>query len=501
MPDVTLVDTTLRDGQQSLWAGRMRAEAMLPALSDLDAAGFDSMEFSVPTVQFPRAVKELKENPWDWLTLGSRKVSTTPLRLHGSAKSVFTTVPTSVQALFLDRIAALGITTTRTSDYWNDYSELGKTVDLMSAHNIRTVVNLIYSVSPRHTVEYYAQKTREAVALNPLRICFKDVGGLLTPERARAVLPVIVANADRVPLEFHVHCSNGFGPYIALLAVEFGIHILHTAIPPLADGQSQPSVFDIVDNLRERGVPVAVDIEPLKRVRDHFTFVAQHENLPTGTPASYDERAYRHQVPGGMISNLSFQLAEIGMQDRLPDTIVEVEQVRADLGFPIMVTPLAQFVGSQAALNIITGKRYETVTDEVIQYALGQWGREAVDVMDPSVRDLILERPRTAEFEDRVTSEPTLDQMRERFGGGISDEELITCIFAGVGTYPSDLRPSPDPGQGYQAYRNSHRPLLEMLRRFAANTDIKKFSYAAGTTRISATRRGAVRSGRSPDAG
>ncbi len=140
---------------------------MLPALPDLDAAGFDGMEFSVPTVQFPRAVQDLKENPWDWLDLGARRVSLTPLRLHGSARSVFTEVPRAVQDLFLRRIADLGITTTRASDPWNDYSRLRGTVEMMSGHGIRTVVNLIYSVSPRHTAEYYARKTREAVALEP----------------------------------------------------------------------------------------------------------------------------------------------------------------------------------------------------------------------------------------------------------------------------------------------------------------------------------------------
>jgi oxaloacetate decarboxylase alpha subunit len=489
MDDVRLVDTTLRDGQQSLWAGRMRTEAMLPALADLDAAGFEGMEFSVPTVQFPRSVKELKENPWDWLKLGTAKVSRTPLRLHGSAKSVFTDVPRCIQDLFLERIHALGITTARTSDYWNDYAELGKTVDILDSHGIRTVVNLIYSVSPRHTVDYYARKTREAAALKPLRICFKDVGGLLTPESAREIMPVVVANAGDVPLEFHVHCTNGFGPYVALLAVEFGIRILHTAVPPLADGQSQPSVFEVVDNLRERGVPVAVDTAPLQRVRDHLNRVAEIEGLPVGTRMSFDERAYRHQVPGGMISNLQFQLSQIGRQDQLEATVQEVERVRAELGYPIMVTPLAQFVGSQAALNVITGKRYETVTDEIIQYAWGQWGNEAVDVMDPAIREKVLDRPRAAELQVQDDSEPDLDEVRRRFGGSISDEDLIMCVLSGVGGVPDDLRPSPAADMGYDDYRAAHRPLLELLRTFAAGKDIKRFSYISGTTRITAARK------------
>jgi oxaloacetate decarboxylase alpha subunit len=487
--EVRFVDTTLRDGQQSLWAGRMRAEAMLPTLDDLDHAGFEGIEFSVPTVQFPRAVKELKENPWDWLKLGTRRISRTPLRLHGSAKSAFTEVPGSVQELFLEKLAALGITTTRTSDYWNDYSQLGKTVALMSQHGIRTVANLIYSVSPRHTVEYYARKTREAAAMKPFRICFKDVGGLLTPEAAREVMPVVVANAAGIPLEFHAHCSNGFGPYVTLIAVEHGIRIVHTAVPPLADGQSQPSVFDVVDNLRERGIAVALDAEPLQRVRDHLTRVAEVEGLPIGKPAQYEERAYRHQVPGGMISNLQFQLSQIGMADRLSGTVLEVERVRAELGFPIMVTPLAQFVGSQAALNVITGKRYEAVTDEVIKYSLGQFGAEAVEVMDPDVRQRILDRPRAEQLAERETSEPSLDEVRQRFGGSISDEDLVMCVLSGSGGVPTDLRPAPAADLSYADYRDAHRPLLELLRKIADSGQVKRFEYSRGGTQVVAERR------------
>jgi oxaloacetate decarboxylase alpha subunit len=165
-----------------------------------------------------------------------------------------------------------------------------------------------------------------------------------------------------------------------------------------------------------------------------------------------------------------------------------VERVRAELGYPIMVTPLAQFVGSQAALNVITGTRYGTVTDEVIQYALGQWGAEAVEVMDPSVREKILDRPRAAELADRKVSEPTLEEVRRRFGGDLSDEELIACVLAGAGSMPRDLRPPPDPDLDYQGYRSAHRPLLELLRNVASDGEVKRFTYAHGGTRVSVSR-------------
>jgi oxaloacetate decarboxylase alpha subunit len=481
--EIRLIDTTLRDGQQSLWACRMRTEAMLPALADLDAAGFEAIEFAVPTAQFPRAVRDLKEDPWDWLRLGTSRVQRTPLRLHGGARSTFTHVPRSVQELFLERLAGLGITTTRTSNSWNNYDVLEKNVTTLAKFGIKTVVNLIYSVSPLHTVEYYARKTREAVKLDPYRICFKDVGGLLTPESARELLPVIVQNAGGVPLEFHAHCSNGLAPYVALIAAEHGIGFVHTAIPPLADGSSQPSVFTMVSNLRARGFTVNVDTQALERVSEHFFRVAEAEDLPVGKPVVYDELLYKHQVPGGMISHMRYQLGQLGLEHRLDEALEEVPRVREELGFPIMVTPLSQFVGSQAALNVVTGQRYATVTDEIIEYAHGHWGREAVEQMDPEVREKILDRPRGRELRVKEVDEPSLEEVRGRFGGNVSDEEIITRTFAGVGAGPLDLRPV-NPDVSYDDFTSSRRSFMDLLQEAADDSNVRRFEYARGTSRV-----------------
>jgi oxaloacetate decarboxylase alpha subunit len=483
MPEVHLIDTTLRDGNQSLWACRMRTEAMLPMLPDLDSAGFDAMEFSVPTAQFPRAVRDLKEDPWDWLRLGTARVHRTPLRLHGGVRSTFTHVPRSIQSLFLGKLAELGFTTTRTSNSWNNYDVLGKNMDTLAEHGIKTVVNLIYSVSPRHTVEYYARKTREAVALNLYRLCFKDVGGLLTPEAARELFPVIVANAGDTPLEFHAHCSNGLAPYISLIAAEHGFTYIHSAVPPLADGSSQPNVFSMVSNLRARGFSVGVDTAPLERVSEHLFRVARAENLPVGQPLSYDERLYRHQVPGGMISHMRFQLGQLGLADRIDEALEEAERVRADLGYPIMVTPLSQFVGSQAALNVVANERYATVSDEIIQYALGQWGAEAVTEMDQEIRERILDRPRTRELTDPPADEPSLDELRARFGGNISDEDLITRVFTGVGAGDLGLKRA-NPNVTYADYGGSGASLPDVLQRALTDASVRRFEFGQGTRRV-----------------
>lgn len=487
--EIKLVDTTIRDGHQSLWACRMRAEAMLPAMPDLDGAGFDSIEFTVPSSQFSRAVRDLRENPWDWLRLGAARAHDTPLRLHGNATSPFIKVPRSVEELLLEKLVGLGIKTTRISDPWNDFTQLSDRLALFATHDMAVVVNVIYSESPRHTLEHFAAKTREAAWLRPYRICFKDVGGLLTPETAKRIFPVIVDNADGIPLEFHGHCSNGFAPYVVLMAAEAGIHIIHTAVPPLADDWSLPSVFSVARNLRARGFCVNVDTDPLERVMAHFMRVAHIEGMPVGMPRVYDESLYRHQVPGGMISNLRFQLGQLGLEHRLPEALDEAATVRKDFGYPIMVTPLSQFVGSQAALNVISGSRYGSVTDEVIEYALGRWGPEAVAQMDPDVRQRILDGPRAAEIEARgATTEASLDDVRSGFPKGTSDEDMILRVVSGVGKEPLDLKPGPKPDFSYEDYRNAHGGVIAMVERVAQDSNVKALDYSDSRSEVSIRR-------------
>ncbi len=393
MSEVHFIDTTLRDGQQSLWALGMRTGTMLAVAEAMDRAGFESLEFFCSTM-IKKYVREQKQNPWEWVREGTKCFRRTRLRLHGGmhGSGTFVKLPPAVMKLFVERAVAYGITLTRTSTSWNDFPG----------------------------------------AIRPYRICFKDVGGLLTPERARALIPVILENAGDVPVEFHGHCNNGLGPLCYLEAVKLGIQTLHTAVPPLANGSSQPSIFNIAKNLRALGYTPIINEEELKPVEEHFTAVAKRDEFPIGKPFAYDQSHYLHQVPGGMISNLRHQLRVVGMEDKLQATLEEAARVRAELGYPIMVTPLSQFVGSQAAINVIVGERYKEVTDQVIQYALGLWGKEAPDLMDPDVKDKILSRSRAKEWERWAPSDPSLEEVRSRFGGpSISDDDLLLRVYAG----------------------------------------------------------------------
>jgi len=378
-------------------------------------------------------VRELKENPWTWVCEGVKRFRQTRLRNHGGlhGSGAMEKLPHAAMKLLAERLVCYGITLTRTSNCWNDFDELRDEVRDLRGIGMDTIVNLIYSVSPRHTDEYYAKKTRDAAAINPYRICFKDVGGLLTPERARTLIPAILRNAGAVPVEYHAHCNNGLATLCYLEAVKHGITALHTAVPPLANGSSQPSIANVARNLRALGYTPVVNDDEVKPVEEHFCAVAKREGLAIGRPLVYDASQYSHQVPGGVISNLRHRRHVIGKEDKLPETLEEAARVRADFGYPIMVTPLSQFVVSQAAINVIVGERYKEVTDQVIQLALGIWGREAPEIMDPEVKDKVLNRRRAKEWQNWTPSDLSLDQVRQKLGVTVSDEELLLRVYAG----------------------------------------------------------------------
>jgi oxaloacetate decarboxylase alpha subunit len=482
MEDIRIVDTTLRDGNTSLWAHNMTTGMMHPVLRHMDQAGFDSMEFFV-SGRFKKVVREQRDNPWDWVRYGQKEIKNTRLRYHGGLSSGFTLTPACIPRLIIERVVHYGITLTRLSDPWNDYAALKKEVAELKTLGMESVVNIIYSISPRHTDEYYASKTREAAAMKPYRLCFKDVGGMLTPDRATTLSRIVLDNAGDIPVEFHAHCNNGLAPFNVLEVVKQGIRIIHTSVPPLANGSAQPSIFNVARNLHALGYRPLVNEKLLEPVEQHFRRVAQEEGLPVGVPREYDESWYRHQVPGGMISNLRHQLKMLGKEDQMPAVLEEIVQVRAELGYPIMVTPLAQFVGSQAAINVITGDRYREVTDQVIQYALGLWGKEGALFMDSDVREKILNRPRARELEKFEVPQLSLEEVRKQYGGpSLSDEELLLRFYAGP-EFVDALKTAPP----RKEYLDARKPLVKLVeellnRRHAGHISIRgeEFTLSAG---------------------
>lgn len=435
MADIQIIDTTLRDGAQSLWANRLSTGMMLAVIEHLDRAGFESMEFGYgPGV---RAVQELDEDPSAWLRLGAPKAKRTPLRWIGAvggqhAGRKVEKTPSCVQELRCRMFLEQGISITRASDPWNNYERLGEQVRTTQALGMRTIANLIYTISPRHTDEYFIEKAKEAASTRPYRVCFKDVGGILTPERARDLVPELLKAIGDVPLEFHGHCSTGMGTACVVTVAECGVKYIHTGVPPLAEGNAQPSVFSAIENLRELGFDVAIDPEPLRQASAILYEIARRSRYPVGAPVALDIRQYRHQIPGGMIANLAFQLKQVGHEEKLSDALTEVARVRAELGYPIMVTPLSQFVGAQALINVITGKRYVSVSDEIIRYAQGYYGEEAISVMDSGLREAVLNSRRAEQLvDDDGDAEESLEEVRLRYGD-VTLEELPYVISYGV---------------------------------------------------------------------
>jgi oxaloacetate decarboxylase alpha subunit len=422
---IKFVDTTIRDGHQSLWAENMTTGMMLPVAERMDRAGFDAIEL-ISSSHLKKCVRELKEDPWARVRLMSQRITHTPLRLNAGRFSAFDITPKSMYRLFMERMAANGIREARISEEWNDLEGWKWKTQVAKDVGINPVVNLIYSVSPKHTDDYFAQRTRDAASLKVNRLCLKDPGGLLTPERVKTLVPIIFQNANGIPVELHTHCTTGLGPLCCLEAVKLGIKIVNTALPPLADGSSNPSLFNVAKNLRALGYKSLIDEELLKPVSDHFTYIAKREGFPIGAPVEYDYSQYQHQVPGGMISNLRHQLRKVGMEQKIDQALEETMRVRAELGYPIMVTPLSQFVGSQAAINVIVGQRYKEVTDQIIQYALGYWGGEGAELMDADIKEKILNRPRAKEWAEWQPPEPTVQEIRKKMNAErVSDEELL----------------------------------------------------------------------------
>ena len=425
MEKIEFVDVTLRDGHQSLWAERMTTGMMLPVAERLDDAGFDAIELLSPS-HLGKCVRDLREDPFERIRLVARRVRKTPLRVNAGGLNVFGSDQPAMLELFWRLMAAAGIRQARISDSWNDPSVWKLRVSAARKAGIAPIINITYSISPRHTDDYYAERTRQAVLLAPYRLCLKDPGGLLTPERTRTLVPVMLGHSGGVPIEFHTHCSTGLGPLCCLEAVQQGIRIVNTAIPPLVDDASLPSVFDVAGNLRTLGYATGMDEQSLRVVERHFTTIARREGLPMGAPVAYDYAQYVHQVPGGMISNLRHQLREVGAESRLPAALDETVRVRADFGYPIMVTPLSQFVGSQAAVNVIVGERYKEVTDQTIRYALGHFGGDVAALMDPEVREKILDRPRAHALAAIERPDLSLEDIRSDLGAaGLSDEDLL----------------------------------------------------------------------------
>ncbi len=275
------------------------------------------------------------------------------------------------------------------------------------------------------------------------------------------LIPALIKNKGNLCLELHSHCTTGLAPLVYLDAIKLGIDTVFTAVPPLANGSSQPSVLNISTNLRYLGYAPAINDGVLGRVSQHLNNIAKREGLPIGQPLEYDGYQYIHQVPGGVISNLKHQLGKLRMENRLDDVLAETVRVREDLGYPIMVTPFSQYVVSQASMNVMLGERYKQVLDNVIEIALGHFGKESSDAIEPDIKDLVLSIPRAKELAAQQAVEPSLKEVREKMGATtVSDEEFLLRYIVRENSEIEAMRASGP----IKEYSTDGHPLALLLR-------------------------------------
>lgn len=430
-PRIGYVDVTLRDGHQSLWATRMTNEMILPFVPRMDEMGFDWINLEGGAV-FDVCVRFLREDPWERMRLVAERTRLTPVDIMTRGQSLFTFrfYADDVVELTIRRIAANGMSRVTIYDALNDVRNLALSVSTAKQEGLYVCAGLVYTVSPVHTDAYYQEVARQLLALGVDSVLLKDPAGLLVPDRVRTLVPALKTAIGAVPLELHSHSLSGMAEPCYLDAAGLGVDVLHTASHPLASGASLPPTEYCVRHLSKMGIGGAVSLADLREMEDYFTGVAHRHGFPPAVPHRYDPDLYRHQVPGGMVSNLRTDLVRMGMEHRLQEILEEAAQVRVDLGYPILVSPFAQFIVTQAMLNVLQGQRYKTIPNEVLLYLLGGYGRLPGEPL-PELLDRAVDTAGYEPVETRPGERiaPALPALRRERGPFDSDDDLLLAAF------------------------------------------------------------------------
>lgn len=428
MTDVRLVDVSLRDGNQSLWgAVGVKTATMERVCPAIDRVGYRALEL-LSSTQLAVAVRFHREDPWARIDAARRAARHTPLGFLTTGKRFisFSRTPANLFQLAFDLLRRHGVTRMWIIDPMHDMAAAKETAEMARRAGFdEVVVGICYTISPVHTDDYFADRVAELDDCEAIdSIYLKDPAGLLTPSRLESLVPHMSRRLKRLRIdELHTHCNTGLAPITLLAAADMGISTLHCALPPLANGSSHTSAPKLVANLRARGHRVDVDVDAMEEASAILRREARLRRLPSGTLQEYDEAYYHHTLPGGVISTTRRQLAEMGKVELMPAVIEESMRVRADLGWPIVMTPFAQYIVTQAALNVIAGERYRQLSDEVVDMLMGDWGAMPGEV-DGKLLDRAHDTPR-ARNRHQDPPAPSLDELRSRFGRGLSDEDLL----------------------------------------------------------------------------
>lgn len=439
-----ITETVLRDAHQSLLATRMRTEDMLPILEKLDRVGYWSVEMWGGAT-FDSCMRFLREDPWDRLRLIRRAMPNTRLQMLMRGQNIvgYKHYPDDLVRAFVQRTAHYGMDVFRIFDALNDIRNMKVAIESVLETGKIAEGAISYTVSPFHTIERYVEFAKELAALGCQQICIKDMAGLLDPQTA-AKLVRAIKEALPLPVHVHSHATSGMSEVSYLKAVEAGADIIDTAISALAGGTSQPPTESIVATFQGSPFDTGLDLSLLSEIAEYFRAVrekyAHFESKFTGI----DPRVLRFQIPGGMISNLANQLREQGALDRIEEVLEEVPRVRAEMGFPPLVTPTSQIVGTQAVLNVLSGERYQNFSLEARNLLLGKYGMcpaQTDDALRQRAEELNKQPPITARPADLL--EPILDLSREAVkdkGGDLEDDAISYALFPQIALQYFDER-------------------------------------------------------------
>lgn len=420
---VRITETIFRDAHQSLWATRMKTEDMMAVAEAIDEVGYHSLE-AWGGATFDSCLRFLKEDPWVRLRRLKTVIRKTPLQmlLRGQNILGYKHYPDDVVREFCKRAVDNGIGIIRVFDAVNDIRNMETAIKASKEAGAHVQGTVVYTISPVHNIEAYVKLAKELKELGCDSICIKDMAGLLKPYEAEKLVKEL-KQAINLPLQLHAHYTSGLASMTYLKAVEAGVDVIDTAISALALGSSQPPTESIVAAFQGTPYDTGLDLNKIAPINQHFKEVKKQYQSVTA-PVEVDTAVLSYQIPGGMISNLRNQLAGQNAANRYEEVLAEVPKVREELGFPPLVTPTSQMVGTQAVLNVLTGKRYSVVPKEIKDYVRGMYGRPPAPI-DPEVRKLIIgdEEPVTHRPADDL--EPMLDQARKEIMPYYQQEEDV----------------------------------------------------------------------------
>jgi pyruvate carboxylase subunit B len=427
---VLITDVALRDGHQSLLATRMRTEDMLPIAQKLDAVGYWSLEVWGGAT-FDTCLRFLKEDPWERLRALRAAMPNTKLQmlLRGQNLVGYRHYADDVVERFIERSATNGIDVFRIFDALNDVRNLDRAMSEVKACGKHAEATICYTVSPVHSIDRFVDLAKKLEDLGTDTICIKDMAGLLAPLDAYHLVRRLKA-AVKVPLHLHSHYTSGMASMASLMAILGGLDMLDTSISPLAGGTSHPATETLVASLQNTPYDTGLELASFQPITEHFRTVRRKYRQFESDFTGVDAEILMSQIPGGMLSNLAAQLTEQNALDRMKEVLDEVPRVRKEMGYPPLVTPTSQIVGTQATLNVLTGERYKVITTETKNYFLGLYGRAPgqvdLDVMARATGD---ETPIKTRPADRL--EPELDDAKKELPASAQtvEDQLSFVLF------------------------------------------------------------------------